>query len=77
MSIQIKFFGQLADAVGVPQLNISDISDIESLKRRILNDYPRLKKHQFMVVMSKQVINENINLRNGDVVELLPPFSGG
>jgi molybdopterin converting factor small subunit len=77
MSIQIKFFGPLADVVGTPQLNVNGISDTESLRRRMLNDYPKLKEHQFMVIISKQIVKENINLREGDVVTLLPPFSGG
>lgn len=77
MSIQVKFFGPLADVAGVGQLTLNGISDSESLREKVLNDYPNLTKHQFMLVVGMNIVKENVNLRAGDVVALLPPFSGG
>ena len=77
MSIQIKFFGPLAEVIGKTQLEIHGISDTDSLKQKMMNDFPDLKKYQFIIAVSKKLTKENINLQPGDEVAFLPPFAGG
>ena len=77
MSIQIRFFGPLADAVGKSRMDIKDINDTETLKRKMLKDFPKLKNYPFVIAVSKQIVRENQSLNPGDVVALLPPFAGG
>ena len=77
MSIQIKLFGPLTDVVGASQIELTNIADTDSLKHKMLNDFPKLKNCQFMVAVCKKISKENIILRPGDEVALLPPFAGG
>lgn len=77
MNIQVKLFGPLTDVVGSIQLELSDIADTESLKKKILGDFPGLSKYTFKIAVGKKLVNENIRLKSGDEVALLPPFAGG
>ena len=77
MSIQIKFFGSLADAAGKSQVDINDVNDTDSLKEKMLKDFPKLMNYQFVIAVSKQIVKKNQALNSGDVVALLPPFAGG
>lgn len=77
MSIQVKFFGPLTDVVGCSQLAMAGIADVESLKKKILVDFPGLKNHSYMVAVGKKIVSGNVSLKSGDEVALLPPFAGG
>lgn len=77
MSIQINFFGSLVDAVGKSQIDIRGIDDTDALNQKLLNDFPKLKNHHFVIAVGKQITNGNQTLKSGDVVALLPPFAGG
>lgn len=77
MSIQVKLFGPLADAVGKSQMDMNGINDIDSLKQKMFVDFPKLKNYHFVIAVHKKIINENQTLKSGDEVALLPPFSGG
>jgi molybdopterin converting factor small subunit len=77
MSIQVKLFGSLVDIVEKNDLAIEGINDTDSLKKKMLSDFPELKGQNFVVVVSKQIVIGNQLLKSGDVVALLPPFAGG
>ena len=77
MSIQLKFFGLLADIVGQTDLSVDGINDTDALKQKMLNDFPKLKDQNFVIAVSKQIIKGNQTLKPGDAVALLPPFAGG
>ena len=77
MSIHVKLFGSLANIVGKSDIDIKGINDTDSLKQKMLNDFPNLKDQQFVIAISKQIAQGNKMLKSGDVVALLPPFAGG
>ena len=77
MSIQVKLFGALADVVGQPEVQLQNINDTDSLKKKMVSDFPKLKTYSFVVAVYKKIANGNEVLSNGDVVALLPPFAGG
>jgi molybdopterin converting factor small subunit len=77
MSIHIKLFGNLADIVGRAEIDVAGINNTDSLKQKMLAEFPKLKDQSFLIVVSKQIIKENQALKPGDVVALLPPFAGG
>lgn len=70
-------FGSLAEAVGQPKLEVKDCKDTASLKDKLVKEFPRLSKYEFVMAVYKQIVNGNTKINNGDVVALLPPFAGG
>ena len=77
MNIQVKLFGLLADIVGKADLTIDGIKDTDSLKKKMLSDFPKLQDQSFLIVVSKQIVKGNQILNSGDTIALLPPFAGG
>ncbi len=77
MSIQIKFFGQIAEVTGTSDMQMDDIADTDSLQEKLISDFPQLKNYQFVVAVDKKIVNGNELLQPGNVVAFLPPFAGG
>lgn len=75
--IKAILFGSLIDAIGKNQIEINNVSDIDSLKAKLLLDFPILRNYKFAIAIHNQIVKDNIKLTNGDTVALLPPFAGG
>ena len=77
MSIQVKFFGVLADAAKKKEFYLENITDTELLRKKILSDFPDLGKQSFVIAVNKKIAKGNVLINAGDIVALLPPFAGG
>ncbi len=77
MEVNILLFGQIADMVGTQNLKIHDVGSTEDLKCRLVSVYPILKDVIFSVAVNKVIVHNNTILNEGDVVALMPPYSGG
>lgn len=77
MSIQIKFFGQIADVAGTSDMQVQNVNDTDSLRAKMISDFPQLKNYQFVVAVDKKIVNGNQMLHSNNVVAFLPPFAGG
>jgi molybdopterin converting factor small subunit len=77
MNIEVLLFGQLAEIVGKSKLIVNDCKDTQSLKEKLVNDYPRLKECVFLISVNKLVVKKNHMIEIGNEVALLPPFAGG
>ena len=75
--MKLLFFGPLADIAGKTDYDLSQVHNIDQLKRKIFEKHPELVSHTFLVAVNKKVQNENVDLYNNDEIALLPPFSGG
>ncbi len=76
-SIHVKLFGLLAEAAGNSFIEIERVNDTDSLREKILSDFPALKNHSFIIAVERQIVGDNTSLKPGDEVVLLPPFAGG
>lgn len=76
-TVTVKFFGMLTDVAGMHELVANQNADLVSLRLFLLEKFPALKDHSFIVAVNKQVTQGNRQLFTGDEVALLPPFSGG
>jgi molybdopterin converting factor small subunit len=47
------------------------------MKQQLLAKYPKLKNQKFSIAVNQKITSENIVLKDGDVIALIPPFSGG
>ncbi len=77
MKIQVLFFGSLTDHTRLSELIMDLVEDTNQLKQVIMQSYPGLKMAKFIIAVNKQMIQENTILKKGDIVALMPPFSGG
>ncbi|MEO8085937.1 MAG: MoaD/ThiS family protein [Bacteroidota bacterium] len=75
--MQLLFFGSLTDIAGKADFDLSKIENTDQLKVTLFRHYPELANHSFLIAVNKKVQNGNVELKNEDVVALMPPFSGG
>lgn len=76
MKIKVLLFGVLAEKAGEDKMEVS-VADIESLKTYIFEKTPELKGLSFQVSVNQEITQDNLKLKDGDEVALLPPFAGG
>ena len=77
MTVNVILFGALIDAAGTNKTEVKDVADCDSLKSKLLIDYPELNNYKFLMAVHNQVVKGNLKLNEGDTIALLPPFAGG
>ena len=75
--IKILIFGQLTDIIESGELIVEGIKNTNNLNKHLSERYPELLLSKYSMAVNKIIIQENTLLNDGDVVALLPPFSGG
>ena len=77
MEIKILGFGQISDIFGKSGLVTSGQKNTEELIYELIKKFPELKNTKFSIALNNKIVNEKTDLKENDVVALLPPFSGG
>ncbi len=77
MTIKVLLFGVLSETIKKESISLDNIKDTDELNNYLQNKYPELKDYTYRIAVNHEIINGNINLRDGDEVALLPPFAGG
>lgn len=83
MSIRVKvlYFGQTRDASekGEESFSLPDRSSISSLLDRIASEHPRFGRMRKAVqlAVNEEIVDIGWQLKDGDIVALLPPVAGG
>ena len=76
-TIDLLAFGQLVDITGHSSLQMELVEDIDQLKSILIEKFPALAQSKYLVAVNMEIVRGNSKLSHGDVVALLPPFSGG
>ena len=77
MEIQVIFFGSLIDVTAISFGNVHGSTDTDSLQQLLHQQYPGLQSCKYLIAVNQKMIQQNTQLKNGDTVALMPPFSGG
>jgi len=77
MQVTVMIFGQLTDIIKSNTLTLVGTTDTKSLLDALKKQYPALEKAKYILAVDKLTVKENTNLKDGSIVALLPPFSGG
>jgi Molybdopterin converting factor, small subunit len=77
MKVEVIGFGQLADIFKTGSIKIEGIQSTDGLLSELKCRYPGLANARFTIAVDRQLVNGNTALKDGSVVALLPPFSGG
>ncbi len=76
-NIKIIVFGILAEKMQTKELMVENISDTDALMHYIKQTYPVLNDIKMSIAVNKNIITQNLSIKSGDEIALLPPFSGG
>jgi sulfur-carrier protein len=77
MEVKVLFFGVLAEVMGTSIKHYRDVKSIADLKIRINDDFPEIVHYNFRISLNSEITDEDLLLKQGDEVALLPPFAGG
>lgn len=80
MNITILFFGITTDLVGENSisLTIEENTTVENLKGILKSEYVGLKNiNDFAIAVNEDYATNDLLIKNGDVVAIIPPVSGG
>ena len=77
MELKIISFGKAAEAMNSQRLQVSDLLNTDQLKVYLENTYPLLSKMKYKLAVNKNIVQENMELKNNDTIAIMPPFSGG
>ena len=77
MSVKIILFGQLKDLAGTSSITLNEVNDLDSLKKKLLSDYPSLASSIYRIAVDRNFIEGNVALSDNNEIALLPPYSGG
>jgi molybdopterin converting factor subunit 1 len=80
MKITILFFGITTDLVNENsiQFTIERDTTVKYLKGLLAENYPKLKNiDDFAIAVNEEYANDEVLLKENDVVAVIPPVSGG
>ena len=81
--MKIIYFAWIKDITNLPEelLDSNEISNLDSLKKYIISNYPDLKKHLDQDILrfavNQEYVVENIEFKKNDEIAVFPPVSGG
>ncbi|WP_339882244.1 MoaD/ThiS family protein [Polaribacter vadi] len=80
MNIKTLFFGITADLVQNSELQISvdENSSVANFKLILKNKFPQLENlNSYAIAVNEEYAEDDLTLKNGDIVAVIPPVSGG
>ncbi len=80
MEIELLFFGSIQDVIEkrTEKVNVNSLSSIKEFRVFLEEKYPKLKRHaQFSIAINMEYATDEQLIKNGDVIALIPPVSGG
>jgi molybdopterin synthase sulfur carrier subunit len=77
MKIQVLFFGPLQELFGQYEQFVESVTTTDEVLAILKSQQPELGKQTYVLALNEEIIQTNQPLASGDVLALLPPFSGG
>jgi len=77
MEIKVIFFGVLAEVTGTTFKHYSDVSSMKDLMIRIMDDFPEIVHYKYRISHNSAITDNDMPLKQGDEIALMPPFAGG
>ena len=80
MEITVKYFGIIADITQKKEESffIDDKSNtLKNLQYIIEIKYPKMLVINYSIAVNKKFLQNDISLKNNDIIAFLPPFAGG
>lgn len=81
IKITVRYFAQARDLAGQKEehLELPGLLRVHEAVSKIMETHPRLRELQqaSRIVVNGRMTDENIELKDGDVIVLVPPTAGG
>ena len=80
MEIVVKYFGIIADITKKKEEVFfieGEFNSVKLLQSKLELNYPKIMVINYSIAVNKKFLQNDILLKNSDIVALLPPFAGG
>ena len=79
MKVKVLLFGQAAEVFlsGEVFVLLNDKSGLFELKEKLHEENEKLKTLNLKWAVNQELVNSQIELKDGDEIAVLPPFAGG
>lgn len=77
MEIQIISFGKISEFIPNQNIDIESINDTDGLKIHLEQLFPNLVGMKYKLALNKNLVQQNLEIRDQDTIAIMPPFSGG
>ena len=80
MEITVKYFGIIADITQKKEevFMVDDESNtLKKIQLKLEINYPKILVINYLIAVNKKFLQNDILLKNKDIIALLPPFAGG
>ncbi len=81
MTVRVRFFSGIVALVGEKSIDLTlpDGTTVTGLKQRLVDAYPVLEGFMstYVIAVEEEMQTPEHIVRDGDVVDLIPPISGG
>ena len=80
MEITLKYFGIIADITQKKEEVFfidAESNTLKKLQSTIEIKYPKILVINYSIALNKKFLQNDIELKNKDIVAFLPPFAGG
>ncbi len=75
-AVTVLYFGVAEEVAGKPS-EIMSAGDTVSLCRKIFEKYPSMQGIPFRLALNRILLKEECQLKENDIIAILPPFKGG
>lgn len=76
--ITVLFFAHLQEKTGQGRIDVDEVNiSIRDLKDKLQGEYNLTQMDQVMVAINGEYARDDDIIKDGDVVALIPPVSGG
>jgi molybdopterin converting factor small subunit len=81
MKVRVRFYSQLRDLVGAPELDVDlpEKAPVAELLEKIYTKVPALRARDksLLVGAGVEFVDRNYRLNSGDEISIMPPVQGG
>ena len=77
MEITVQYLGILADKAGKTKEPITDVGSLYEIREKLAVRYNGFNELSYVISLNGVIVHDNVGLKEGDQVALIPPVPGG
>ncbi|KPL17568.1 MAG: hypothetical protein AMS26_00395 [Bacteroides sp. SM23_62] len=77
MEVTIMYSGILADKAGKTKEPFSGIKSLYEIREMLAAKYDGFRELSYVISLNGVIVHENVGIKEGDQVALIPPIPGG
>lgn len=77
MSITFQYLGNLSEALGLSSESVDLSGSLKEMIEKIKSIHPEIEGQSFIVSVNGTITHQEREIREGDIISLIPPAPGG